>query len=593
MSPARVAGAGQGNLYSRRMPTYQAPGVFIEETSFRAKSIEGVPTSVAGFVGACRSGPTTGVPALLTSLAAFERLHGDGQPLAFDDGPVTNFLWHAVRCFFEQGGTRLHVARVFRPLADGSDGRARGAAGDLSLAARHPGVAGNASVRVGLKLQAPRPAWAGVMAGDVMWLAGGATPVLGASDLPWGTAWQDAEGRWHVGSAAPAAADVQPLVLSVELLAADGRVVASWQGLSPNPARGTFSLQGDTTVPVVVGTDAADGLALVRALAAGLDFQTSPADLAAWRQRFEQGVSVTATLVGGNDGQAPDVPVVAGHDDPPAGLQALAAVDDVSIVAAPGAAWWAQDAQAIAAALIAHAERQRYRVAVLDAPPARSLSQVRDFRRGLDSSHAALYHPWIQVVDPLGGPLLSLPPSGAIAGVYARSDVGRGVFRAPANEVLHGVAGFECDINTAQQEVLNPEGINVLREFEGRGRRVWGARTISTDPEWKYVNVRRYFAYLERSLDRGTQWAVFEPNGDALWAQLRAAVGDFLYNEWRHGALLGVKPEEAYFVRCDRSTMTQNDLDNGRLVVLIGVAPLKPAEFVIFRIGQWTADRQA
>jgi len=151
---------------------------------------------------------------------------------------------------------------------------------------------------------------------------------------------------------------------------------------------------------------------------------------------------------------------------------------------------------------------------------------------------------------------------------------------------------FESDINFHQQELLNPLGVNCLRFFAGRGYRVWGARTASSDPEWKYVNVRRYFNYLEASIDRGTQWAVFEPNGPQLWANVRRTIEDFLLNEWMSGALLGDKPEKAYFVRCDRSTMTQNDLDNGRLICLIGVAPLRPAEFVIFRIGQWTADRR-
>jgi uncharacterized protein len=153
-----------------------------------------------------------------------------------------------------------------------------------------------------------------------------------------------------------------------------------------------------------------------------------------------------------------------------------------------------------------------------------------------------------------------------------------------------GALRFAQEINQRQQEVLNPLGINCLRYFFGRGNRVWGARTVSSDPNWKYVNVRRYFNYLERSIDRSTQWAVFEPNGERLWASIRGTVADFLFNEWRTGALLGTTPEEAYFVRCDRSTMTQNDLDNGRLICEIGVAVLKPAEFVIFRIGQKTAD---
>jgi phage tail sheath protein FI len=234
----------------------------------------------------------------------------------------------------------------------------------------------------------------------------------------------------------------------------------------------------------------------------------------------------------------------------------------------------------------------RYRIAVLDSPPELSIADVRKVRAKLDSKYAALYYPWVTVLDPVTRAELNLPPSGFVSGIYARNDVQRAVWKAPANEVVNLAINFEQLLNKAQQEVLNPEGINCFRFFEGRGFRLWGARTISSDPEWKYVNVRRYFAYLERSIDKGTQWAVFEPNGEALWANVRRTIEDFLLNEWQSGALLGDKPEKAYFVKCDRSTMTQNDLDNGRLICLIGIAPLKPAEFVIFRIGQWTADRK-
>jgi len=185
---------------------------------------------------------------------------------------------------------------------------------------------------------------------------------------------------------------------------------------------------------------------------------------------------------------------------------------------------------------------------------------------------------------------MMLPPSGFVTGIYARSDIERGVHKAPANEVVRGLTRFEANINKARQDVLNPEGINALRFFEGRGNRVWGARTLSSDPEWKYVNVRRLFIYMEHSIDKHTQWAVFEPNNERLWANIRYAVEDFLYILWRDGALMGEKPEQAYFVRCDRTTMAQNDLDNGRMICLIGVAPTYPAEFVIFRIGQWTGD---
>ncbi len=203
------------------------------------------------------------------------------------------------------------------------------------------------------------------------------------------------------------------------------------------------------------------------------------------------------------------------------------------------------------------------------------------------------------VANPLAGSspkqpaTLNLPPSGFLCGIYAATDMAQSVNKAPANEVLVGALGLEQALTKAQQEVLNPEGINCLRFFEGRGNRVWGARTISSDPEWKYLSVRRYFNYLEGSIDRGLQWVVFEPNGEALWANVRRTVEDFLFNEWRNGTLMGTRPAEAFFVRCDRSTMTQADLDNGRLVCLIGVAPIRPAEFVIFRIGQWTADRPA
>jgi hypothetical protein len=228
------------------------------------------------------------------------------------------------------------------------------------------------------------------------------------------------------------------------------------------------------------------------------------------------------------------------------------------------------------------------------------MSEAREDRAPLDSTYAALYAPWVVVPNPLyksgdeSRPReLTLPPSGFVTGVYARTDVLRGVFKAPANEVVRGALRYDLDINFAQQETLNPIGVNCLRFFPNRGNRVWGARTISSDPEWKYVNVRRYFNYLERSIDASTQWAVFEPNGERLWANIRETISSFLVNEWRSGALLGSSFKEAFFVRCDRSTMDQNDLDNGRLICLIGVAVVKPAEFVIFRIGQKTADARS
>ena len=398
------------------MPEFLSPGVFIEETSFRNKSIEGISTDTAAFVGPTRRGPSGRRPALLTSWLDFERIYGTCADLRFATPPEfkSNHVALAVRYYFENGGRRLYVART-----------------------------------------------------------------------------------------------------------------------RPNRTR---------TPP-------------------------STADYAA-------------------------------------ALATLQPLDDLSTLAAPGCTVrWAIDqaaCQDIQAQLLAFAQEPgTFRFAVLDPPPGLSPGEVRTFRGGLDSSRAALYYPWVTVANPLAAtssrqpPTLAVPPSGFLCGIYAGSDLQQGVFKAPANVPLLGALGPELTVSKEQQDLLNPEGINCLRVFEGLGFRVWGARTVSSDPEWKYLSTRRYFNYLEGSIARSTQWAVFEPNGERLWANVRQAIADFLYNEWRSGALLGSTVEEAFFVRCDRSTMTQNDLDNGRLICLIGVAIIKPAEFVIFRIGQKTADARS
>lgn len=264
-------------------------------------------------------------------------------------------------------------------------------------------------------------------------------------------------------------------------------------------------------------------------------------------------------------------------------LESIEALADVSIVAAPG-----NTTPEMAHALIAHAERPGApRIAVLDAPAGSTVEKVLEHRRAFDSSHAALYHPW--VVSRVEGRDLVMPASPFVCGIFARHDFEQGVHKAPANVVVRGAVRFERQINQGEQDVLNPQGINCLRFFDGRGLRVWGARTLSSDPEWKYVNQRRYFNYLQSSLERGTQWVVFEPNAEALWSRLRETVNDFLVKEWRNRALIGTKPEEAFFVKCDRSTMTQNDIDQGRLVCQVGVAFLKPAEFVVLRFSHQTA----
>jgi phage tail sheath protein FI len=277
------------------------------------------------------------------------------------------------------------------------------------------------------------------------------------------------------------------------------------------------------------------------------------------------------------------------------GLHTLRNIEDISIVAIPG-----RTSAALQGALVAHCELMRYRFAVLDAhrPPADSLVDVQNQRQQFDTKYAALYHPWLIIPDPYpvnpAQPAdYPVPPSGHVLGIYARTDIERGVHKAPANEVVRGVIGLARSLNKEQHDILNPfpVNINVIRDFRpnNRGIRVYGGRCITSDSDWKYVNVRRLLIFIEASIDRGLQWVVFEPNAEPLWARVRRSVANFLTLVWRNGGLEGATVEEAFFVKCDRTTMTQTDIDSGRLICLVGVAPVKPAEFVIVRIGLWTA----
>ncbi len=306
-------------------------------------------------------------------------------------------------------------------------------------------------------------------------------------------------------------------------------------------------------------------------------------------------------LHGGNDSIATlsDVLHYVGNDDPTpelrTGLHSLRNVEEISIVSVPG-----RTSVTIQNALINHCEFMRYRFAVLDGPrpPKDTLADVQFQRQQFDTKYAALYYPWLLIPSPFPTtvtpiPDYPIPPSGHLIGVYARTDIERGVHKAPANEVVRGITGLQRLLNKEQQDILNPfpVNINVIRDFRdnNRGIRVFGGRVITSDSDWKYVNVRRLLIFIEASIDRGLQYVVFEPNAEPLWARVRRSITNFLNLVWRNGALEGVKPEEAFFVKCDRTTMTQTDIDNGRLIVVIGVAPVKPAEFVIIRIGLFTA----
>lgn len=635
------------------MPEYLAPGVFVEEVSFRAKSIEGVSTSTTGFVGLTRygpvlypGGPTSNRPRMVGSFSEFERVFGGLEPFMLDGQPTLPYTAYAARAFFENGGQRLYVARVFARDANDSSGVAEAAVGDAAgttWRARWPGRFGNVVVEceatrsdnVGSRLLtvAGDPVDRSTWGFQVRGATNGAVVEIRLADQnfnPRTEPLQQADlfvlladpqsGRQLfrplTGAAAPAlqATDegngvfsfpqpVEMRVVELTVTVRAGERVDAYPRLAGHPSQRRYIGQvlekddpesEDAIVWLDRGAGGAgndtDAAALIFALA------TDPGAPMV-RRRF--------TLGGGNDGGQLTPDAIKGKsadpDDlskPSWGLEALGEIDDIAIVAAPDSGSLPDDSAFVAAdALVTHAETYRYRIAVVDGPQQSTMTKIRQFRGKFDSTRAALYHPWIEVLDPLSRPSsgypqkrILLPPSGAVAGIYARSDVTRGVHKAPANEIVRGLTRFEININKARNEVLNPEGVNCLRFFEGSGNRVWGARTMTSDQEWKYVNVRRLFIYIEHSIDKATQWAVFEPNNDLLWKRIKRSVEDFLFVLWRDGALLGRTPEEAYFVACDRTTMTQNDLDNGRMICLVGISPTKPAEFVIFRVGQWTAD---
>lgn len=624
------------------MAEYLTPGVYLEETSFRSRSIEGVPTSTFGMAGLTRYGPVPfqlteprvtmiDKPTLVTSFTEFERAFGSLEDVGNGEDR-RNYLAHSARVFFDNGGRRLYVSRVF-PFTMVTD-----AAGNVSI-----DVDANFA-RLDLSGTPPLAAWRARWPGD----AGKSISVK----VEFRRSKNVLDGQLLRGLSPGAAVEIfdDPTALPKETVPPQAPEKANVRVVVAGPGTTQLLRKDDgTTEPLPVGKavchialdvtvamsdirlDSYSGLELdelhPRAVSRVLQAEqpTDPLSLV-WLDLTRPDTNGAATpgatpselldalvaldefahLTGGSDGAALSPVLLAGEKSDPddankaaTGLAALGEIDDIAIVAMPDAVRFGTDGERKTAtdSLIRHCEELRYRIAIVDPPKDQSISGVRAFRAQFDSKYGALYYPWMEILDPsaVNDPTappatLALPPSGFAAGIYARSDIARGVHKAPANEVLFGITRFMQNVTFDRQAVLNPEGINALRYFPGRSNRIWGARTMSSDPEWKYVNVRRLFIYLEHSIDKSTQGAVFEPNNEALWANIRQTISDFLLVTWRTGALMGTKPEEAYFVRCDRTTMSQNDLDNGRLICLIGVAPTYPAEFVIFRIGQWTAD---
>ena len=529
------------------MPEYLAPGVYVEEISTGPRPIEGVSTSTTGMAGHTERGPL--LPRLVTSWEDFSRWYGgyvDRRP----DATTRIYLPYAVRGFFDNGGQRLFVARIIHP-----DAVAASADRDpLFLRAIGPGVWGNNVLFRVRKASVSKDAGP-----TVDWFR--LTLLYYRDGIP--NPFVDPTKIENFGNPDRREPDL----------------VEDYDNLSIDPTDTNFAQS------VVNATSKLVAITVNGRPADIVDFD--PAEV----------------LEGGDDAGETDATHYAGQELAPnraTGLLGLQAIRDISLIAVPDEVLIPD----VRTPLLLQCEQLKDRFAILSASTGEQDAAINTIRPPQDSTYGAYYLPWVRVPAPHTpeGHIL-VPPTGHVAGIYARVDIERGVHKAPANEVVRGIINRDLSgenkplramLGKREQDILNPKGVNVIRDFrpDGRGIRVWGARTMSSDPMWKYINVRRLFIFIEQSIDRGTQWSVFEPNYEQTWTAIRLSITSFLRTVWRNGALAGVTQDEAFFVKCDRTTMTQDDWDNGRLICLIGVAPVKPAEFVIFRISQKTVEAE-
>lgn len=539
------------------MPEYLSPGVYVEEISTGPRPIEGVSTSTAGFVGLAERGPEW--PRLVTSWLQFQRWYGGYIP-------DLSYLAYAVQGFFDNGGQRCFVSRI---VPTGS-ALAGGPLGALVVRAIGRGAWAN-HIRIKVEKASEALPLGGNPARQPDWFK---VSIIYYKDPP-----------------------TDPFVdpLKLENLTNKDRkepdVVEVYDNLSHI---------ANSSNNVVTTINSASRLVRV--------WWTSPAEAAplaeqGWTalgtQGSDGGDAATNRTVGSDDyvgdpGPMPGIPpgqaklYGAGR-----GLKGLEAVDEVALLAVPDEVHISLPddlKQQITIEVIKQCESLKDRFAVCSV--GRGRSEAQDLRPPQDTTYAAFYYPWIQIYDAVARDNRLIPPTGHIVGLIARTDIERGVHKAPANEIVRDATVLEFPVPKGTQDILNPRNVNCIRDFStaGRGIRLWGARTMSSDPMWKYINVRRLFIFIEESIDQGTQWVVFEPNDEPLWAQVRRTISNFLIGVWRSGALMGQTQDEAFFVKCDRTTMTQDDIDNGRLICYIGIAPVKPAEFVIFRISQKTLE---
>lgn len=553
------------------------------------RPMEGVSTSTAGFIGMAEKGKVTGTPEFVSSFADFNRKFGGY--LSESAYGEYRYLAYAVEQFFANGGSRCYVMRTVAADAAIASVSANG----VSISAKNPGKWGNeikVTAVASLRGKTSVVETTGDDAvGKVYTVANGSafsegdTIVIRNNGKTIGYNKISMVQGNTVTLAVPVKEDLVDKAvvpkktlsvceMNIEVVYKDN--VELYEGVSLNASSASFisKIMAKSEIVDVKAEAGKDAVNPISVFSAAPDAEKA-----------------VVFLAGGSDGGKKGITddVFMGVDGGPGkrtGLAAFKELNNVSIMAIPGVT-----SPAVQLALVAHCTNTGAGFAVLDVP--QDLVKPNDVlthREKIDSDYAAMYHPWIQIYDVLNKKPAYIPPSGAVCGIYARSDVERGVHKAPANEVVYNCIGLSCLYNKAEQDVLNPAGVNLIRALPGQGIRVWGARTCSSNSLWKYVNVRRLFIYLEESIKSQTNWAVFEPNDEMLWARVGRTIRAFLRDMWRSGALVGTTEDQAFYVNIGRDTMSQSDILNGRLICEIGVAPSRPAEFVIFRITQFMEE---
>lgn len=602
------------------MAEYLSPGVYMEEFDTSVKPMVGVSTSTAGFIGITEYGPLTGTPQLITSFADYQRKFG-GYLRVADYGPW-RYLPFAVEQFFANGGRLCYVVRVLPGMEEEEEAKRPSKAawslagvsgGILTLKAKNEGAWGNrlslsfipnptVTAKINLTSITGKAKWEG---GQI--LEGEGTEGNGTEEKITLT------GTFKYDREAPAGKDIKTgSIVRVQV----GEVVAYGTVLSLEDGNIRIELNcqdldfGSATDMIVATPEFDINVLLSSELweihscisldngAAGLNTALEKSGFVTVGESIlPDGLSLysalvdhTFTLTGGRDCAAGkkvmdlmDVGPFRGTDlgqGKRSGIPAFKDLPDVNILLAPGLT----DQEGIME-LVSYCENQKNCVCILDMPGGMAgVQELKTYRSAIDSSYAAMYHPWIQDFDRIEKQNQFFPPSGAMAGIYARTDNSRGVNKAPANEIVRSCTNLQTEYGKAEQDLLNPAGINLIRKIQGQGIRIWGARTCSSEAGWKYINVRRFSIFLEQTIYRNAGWAVSEPNDQKLWTRLSNTITSFLHTLWKDGALLGTTPEEAYYVQVgEGSSMTKDDIQNGRLVCIVGVALVRPADYYTFR----------